>query len=140
MNTPGAPGDSPGQVNLQTLVSVIQNAVQAQYLIAENIAALTTAQEASTAAIAAAFPPPLTSSATWNPPSLVSGASESTTIAVTGAALGNIVEASFNLDLQGLTLIGYVSSANTVTVVLSNLTGGTIDLASGTLKVRVVTN
>jgi len=120
------------QVNLQTLVSAIQNSVQALNLIATRLATLN-------AAFGVAFPPPLSSSSTWNPPSLASGASEITTVSVAGAALGNYVQASFSLDLQGLSLAAYVSAANTVTVVLNNLTGGTIDLASGTLKVRVTT-
>lgn len=83
------------------------------------------------------FPEPLTSSATWNPASVADKSSTTTTIAVTGAVLGNAVSASFSLSLAGLQLTGYVSAADTVTVVLSNLTGGAVDLASGTLKVRV---
>lgn len=139
-----APAGKTGQVDLNTLVAAIQNSVQAQNLIATRLASVITALTAQTAAIVAqtaaittAFPPPLTSSATWDPPSLVSGASESQTIAVAGAVLGQLVQASFSLDLQGMSLIGYVSAANTVTVVLSNLTGGTLDLGSGTLKVSV---
>lgn len=134
------------QVNLQTLVSTLQNSVQAANLIATRIAALTTGLAtlttdfvAFTTAFTTAFPPPLSSSVVWNPPNLASGASETTTITVTGAALGNYVQVSFSLDLQGLSLIGYVSAANTVTAVLSNLTVGAIDLASGTLKARVTT-
>lgn len=133
-----------GQVDLNTLVAAIQNSVQAQNLIATRLASVITALTAQTAAIVAqtaaittAFPPPLTSSATWDPPSLVSGASELQTIAVAGAALGQFAQAAFSLDLQGMSLTGYVSAANTVTVVLSNLTGGTLDLGSGTLKVSV---
>ena len=75
---------------------------------------------------------------TWNPSSIASG--ESTTLAmasVTGAALGDFVEASFSLDISGLTLTAYVSAANTVTVVLANNTAGAVDLASGTITVRV---
>lgn len=139
----GASGNT-GTVDLNTLIAAIQNSVQAQNLIATRlsavtagIAALTTATTAQTTAITTAFPPPLTSSATWDPPNLASGASESTTIAVSGAALGQLVQASFSLDQQGLSLTGYVSATNTVTVVLSNLTGGSIDLGSGTLKVSV---
>lgn len=90
--------------------------------------------------ISNAFPLPSTSSATWNPPNLASGSSESTTVTVAGASLGQRCTASFSLDLQGLTLSCNVSSANTVTVVLGNLTGGAVDLASGTLKVFVWSN
>jgi hypothetical protein len=43
-----------------------------------------------------------------------------------------------NLDLQGMNLWGYVSAAGTVTAVLRNDTGSTIDLASGTLRARLV--
>lgn len=81
--------------------------------------------------------PVLSSSITWNPASVASGAQTTTTVTVTGAKLGNPAAASFSLDLQGLVLSAYVSSANTVTIVLSNLTGGAVDLASGTLYVRV---
>lgn len=134
------------QVNLQTLVSAIQNSVQAQNLIATRLSALTDATLAATVAFstfaadfAAVFPAPLSSSVTWNPPNLVNQASETTTISVAGAVSGNYVQVSFSLDLQGLSLTGYVSAADTVTVILSNLTGGAVDLASGTLKVRVTT-
>lgn len=120
--------------------------MQAQNLIATRIAALTTifttfetAFATYVTAFTTAFPPPLSSSVVWDPPNLASGASEITTLTVAGAALGNYVQVSFSLDLQGLSLVGYVSATNTVTAVLSNLTGGAINLASGTLKARVTT-
>lgn len=113
-------------------------------LIAGNIANVNTAVDDLTTEMAtintsilSVFPPPLTSSATWNPANLLTLTQDTMTIAVSGAALGNSVQTSFSLDLQGMTLTGYVSSANTVTVVLFNGTAGTINLASGTLKVRV---
>ena len=120
------------QFSLQTLVAVLAQGVQAQNLIASKLASLITT-------LASTFPAPLSSSATWDPPNLANNASETTTVTVAGAALGNYVQVSFSLDLQGMTLTGYVSSTNTVTVVLSNATGGAINLASGTLKVRVTT-
>ena len=76
--------------------------------------------------------------ATWDPASLAAGSSVTTTITVAGAALGDFVLASFSLSLQGLFLTAYVSAANTVTVVLGNLTGAAVDLASGTLSVLVL--
>jgi len=127
MDGSSAPGQ---QINLQTLVAAIQNAVQAQNLIATNIKTLNTT-------LAAAFPPALMGSKTWDPPSVSSGASTTTTVSVVGAVLGNFVQAAFSLSLQGLSLEGYVSAADTVTVVLSNLTGSPVDLASGTLAVQV---
>ncbi len=80
----------------------------------------------------------LSGSATYNPPNLVDGAGDTTTVTVTGAALGDLVECvSFSLDLQGITVTGYVSAANTVSVRFQNESGGTLDLGSGTLLVRV---
>ena len=77
-------------------------------------------------------------STTYNPPSIAAGATTSTTVTVTGASLGDFVEmVSFSLDTQLITFSAYVSSANTVTVVLTNTTAGAIDLGSGTLRVRV---
>lgn len=80
---------------------------------------------------------PLTSSVTYDPPSIASGAQTTTTVTVAGAALGSYAKASFSLDLAGLILTSYVSSANTVTVIFANLTVAPVDLASGILKVSV---
>lgn len=77
-------------------------------------------------------------SATYNAASLADGEGVTTTVTVTGAALGDFADVSFSLDLQGITTTAYVSAANTVTVRLQNETTGTIDLASGTLRARVV--
>lgn len=79
----------------------------------------------------------LVGSATYDPPSLADGAGTSTTVTVTGAALGDFAIPSFSLDLQGITVTAYVSSANTCTVRFQNETGGVLDLASGTLRVAV---
>lgn len=89
--------------------------------------------------ILATFGVNLTSvTATVDPPSLASGAvSTIATLTVTGAALGDFVKESFSLDLQGVRLAAWVSAADTVKYQFSNPTAGTIDLGSGTLKVRV---
>ena len=79
----------------------------------------------------------LEGSATYDPASLSDGAGATTTVTVTGAALGDYAEVSFSLDLQGITATGYVSSANTVSVRFQNETTGVLDLASGTLRARV---
>jgi hypothetical protein len=76
--------------------------------------------------------------ATYDPPSLINGAGTTTTISITGAALGDFVLPSFSLDIQGITLTGYVSSANVVSVRFQNNTAGTLDLASGTLSIMVL--
>jgi len=77
----------------------------------------------------------LSGSATYDPASLVDGAGATTTVTCTGAVLGDLARASFSLDLQGITLTAWVSSANTVSVRFQNESGGTLDLASGTLRV-----
>lgn len=80
-------------------------------------------------------------SATYDPASLLDGAGATTTVTVTGAALGDFVTGvSFSLDLQGILLTAYVSAADTVAVRFQNETGGTIDLASGTIRVMVASH
>lgn len=79
---------------------------------------------------------PCVGSATYDPASLVDGAGATTTVTVTGAALGDFAQASFSLDLQGITLTAWVSAANTVSVRFQNETTGTLDLGSGTLRAR----
>lgn len=76
-------------------------------------------------------------SATFDPSDLADGAGETTTVTVTGAALGDYASASFSLNLQGIILSAWVSAANTVSVRFQNETGGSINLGSGTLRARV---
>lgn len=75
--------------------------------------------------------------ATYDPASLADGAGVTTTVTVTGAALGDYADASFSLDLQGVSLKAWVSAADTVSVRFQNETGGVVDLGSGTIKARV---
>jgi hypothetical protein len=56
---------------------------------------------------------------------------------VTGAAIGDFVDVSMGVDTQGILLFAWVDSANSVKVRLQNETGGTIDLASTFLYLRV---
>jgi hypothetical protein len=79
----------------------------------------------------------LSNSATYNPASLADGAGVTTTVAVGGAQLGDRVTATFSEPLQGILMTAWVSVAGTVSVRFQNETGGTIDLAEGTLKVFV---
>jgi len=80
----------------------------------------------------------LSGSATYDAPSIAAGASASTTVTVTGAALGDYVERiSLGASAAGLTVTGYVSAANTVAVVLANMTGAAVDLPSTTLAAEV---
>ena len=59
------------------------------------------------------------------------------TYTVTGAQLGDIVQVSFDQDLQGVMLFGYVSAQDKVTVVFQNSTGNTVALTSGTIRVHI---
>lgn len=80
---------------------------------------------------------PLRGSATYDPASLADGASATTTVTVTGAALGDFATASFGADLQGVTLDAWVSAADTVSVKFTNNTGAAVDLSSAPLRARV---
>ena len=75
---------------------------------------------------------------TLDPASLTTGSGESDTITVPGVALGDmVITQSFGIDAAGVLLTAYVSAANTVTIRVQNQTGGTVDLASNTVRVVV---
>jgi hypothetical protein len=69
--------------------------------------------------------------------SIADGNEEAKEVTVTGAALGDYAVASFSLDVADLVLDAQVTAVDTVTCILANNTGGAIDLASGTVYVRV---
>lgn len=56
---------------------------------------------------------------------------------VTGAALGDAVAVGVKTDLQGVTVTGYVSSANTVQVRVQNESGGPVTIAAADWTVQV---
>lgn len=70
--------------------------------------------------------------------SLVDGAGATSAQSFPGAALGDFVLASFGVDLAGITVTAYVSSANNIAIRVQNESGGTLDLASTTVKVIVL--
>ena len=70
--------------------------------------------------------------------SIADGGEAAEEVTVTGAALGDFAMASMSIDVADLQLSADVTAANTVTCVLSNSTGGAIDLGSGTLSVMVI--
>ena len=83
--------------------------------------------------------PKLDGAATFNPGAITTGTGvTSAAITVTGAAFGDFVMVSAPYDLQGVDATAYVNAANSVKIRLTNLTGATVTLASGTWKVRVV--
>jgi len=81
---------------------------------------------------------PYENTATYDPPSLADGAGTTTTVTVTGAALGDMAQASFSLATSGITISAWVSAADTVSVRFQNESGGVLDIASGTLKAWVL--
>ena len=77
-------------------------------------------------------------SVTYDPPSLISLGIITTTVTVSGAALGDFVNVSFSLPLSGLLMFAEVTASNTITVTFFNPTTLPIDVSSGTLKVLVL--
>lgn len=73
----------------------------------------------------------------WNPGSLADGTQTTQPVTVTGAALGDTVAVGVNTDLLGLQLSGYVSAADTVTLLLRNNTGGPVDLPNATWRADI---
>lgn len=79
-----------------------------------------------------------TGSGTINVASLVDAAGATETLTVAGVALGDqVLGVSFGVSLAGITVTAYVSAADTVSIRVQNESGGTVDLASTTVKVLV---
>ena len=77
--------------------------------------------------------------ATLDASSHADGAGETNTIAVAGVKLGDIVmNVSLGVDVSGISITPYVSAANVVSIRFQNESGGTLDLASTTIKCVVV--
>ena len=81
----------------------------------------------------------LSQTATWDPASLLANEETSTVVTVTGAAPGDVALCG-HTQITGdlLQLSCHVSAADAVRVVLENISGSTVDAASGTLRVWVV--
>ncbi|WP_147414314.1 hypothetical protein [Sphingomonas gilva] len=79
----------------------------------------------------------VSASSSFGGSSIAPAGTASTTIAVADADLGDIVDVSLGVSLQGLILSGYVSATDIVTVVLFNPTTATINLASTILRAVV---
>jgi hypothetical protein len=76
--------------------------------------------------------------ATLNADSLADGAGDTDTVAVPGVALGDqVISASLAVDVAGLIVTAYVSAADVVSIRFQNETGGTVDLASSTLRMVI---
>lgn len=95
--------------------------------------------KAAMAIIDAAIGNVLTATKTaFNAPDIADGDQATTTVTVTGAVLGDfVIGVSCSIDLAGLQLTGYVSAADTVTLLLQNNSGAAVNLAAADFKVRV---
>jgi hypothetical protein len=82
----------------------------------------------------------LVASTDYNPPAIGAGGVSTTSVTVTGASLGDFATASFSAPNSGVLLLAQVTAENTVSVAFWNVTGSAIDLAAGTLRVRVEVN
>lgn len=74
-------------------------------------------------------------------PGIVGMAAGSTTtrsVTVTGAQLGAHALVAYTADILGVTMTAHVSAANTVTVVISNLTAAPVNFPAGGFKVMVM--
>jgi hypothetical protein len=82
----------------------------------------------------------LKGSTTWDPPSVGANSSATTTLTVTGAALGDPVTISKTSGSysNGEIFYAYVSAPNTVTIQLHNGSGGSFDISSATYNVIVL--
>ena len=81
-------------------------------------------------------------SITYDPPSLsaagTSGDAVTTTVTLSGAAVGDVVQAAFSQYNADIEISAAVSAANTVTVKFKNTGAAAVDLASGTLTVKLI--
>lgn len=74
----------------------------------------------------------------WTPGLIVNNASASTTVTVTGVVPGWIALASFSQSIANMSISAQVTTADTVTVVITNNTGGDLTLTAGVARVLVI--
>lgn len=80
----------------------------------------------------------LTASVNHDFPAVSSKSFATTTVSVPGAVLGDFCLVSLATDLANCQLTAYVSAVDTVTVVVSNPTSGSVNITSAELTVRVL--
>ena len=77
---------------------------------------------------------------TVDPASLTTGARVAATVTIGGVKVGDFAVASFDPMDADISLTAQVTAADTVVVWFHNLGAGTVDLASGTLRVLIERN
>lgn len=119
--------------------AVYQNTANNSFYVCTASAVIDAAGNVTTAATWTSMMSSLRASAIYDPPLLAPN--ERTplqTITVTGATSANAVVMSYNQDLQGVSLVGYISSANTVTYYFENKLAEIVNLNGGTVTVKVL--
>jgi hypothetical protein len=81
----------------------------------------------------------LRATAAWNPASIADNGQATNDFTVTGAKIGDFVTVAPGVDVTDLDLSYSVTADDTVTVVLTNNTGGAVDLANSTWAIQVMT-
>lgn len=79
----------------------------------------------------------LTGVVEFDAPSMLDGEQVETTLSIVGAKIGDFVAVAAGYNYAGLEVLGYVSSADTITIVVKNRTGGIADKVSAYYRVRV---
>lgn len=80
----------------------------------------------------------LSNSVTYDPPSIAASSSVTTNVTLTGAKVGDIVQAAFSNYDANIDITAVVSATNVVTVKFKNNSASAVDLASGTLTVKSI--
>lgn len=80
----------------------------------------------------------LRAEAEWDPPSLAAGATTQLNVPLAGARPGDHAQAAFSLASSGVLFLAQVGATDVVTVVAWNRTAAPVDLAAGTVRVRLV--
>ncbi|MBA2338844.1 MAG: hypothetical protein H0V88_00465 [Pyrinomonadaceae bacterium] len=74
----------------------------------------------------------------WDPPLMANGETVTTSVTVSGAHSGDVVALGFtSINAGGWQISGQVTASDTVTITLTNQTGSTANLNSGTLRASV---
>jgi hypothetical protein len=76
-------------------------------------------------------------STSWDPAAVAPSSYLTQTFTVTGALMNDFSHHSFSQNLSGLIMSSYVSAPDQATVILFNPTAGSINIAGGTLKLRL---
>jgi len=81
--------------------------------------------------------PPFEATTIFNPGNILDGAGVTALLTLTGAVFGDFVAVAAPYDLQGIQAMAYVSAVDAVQFRLDNNTGGAVNLASGTWRVKL---